>query len=194
MPSHDLPTFQREDGSTRHNRHHGQRSSTELVAITGDEQAEDNNTVSDLLKKELGAYLPHSAEAAQLARQRIRASFTNVLASPILNDVLLIATELVTNSFRHARPPILLSVSIIQDNAQTVLIEVTDAGPSPDGRTPPVLPNEENGRGNHIVAALSDNYGIRQLKSSAITRWAEICSALQNSTSSQQTSMPSRLP
>lgn len=181
MPSHDFTIFQRADGSNRHNRHHGQRSSTELAAIIGDEQVEDDNTVKNILEKELSTYLPHSAEVAQLARQRIRDNFTSVLTPQILNDVLLIATELVTNSFRHARPPISLSVSLIDDNAQTVLVEVTDDGPISDVRIPSILPSEEYGRGNHIVAALSDNYGTRQLTSAAVTRWAELgCSPKPN--------------
>ncbi len=75
-----------------------------------------------------------------------------------LDPVALVATELVTNAFRHGRPPIWMR---LHRNSELLKLEVGDAKPKNDS---PGLPGPsltaESGRGLMLVRALSEDFGI----------------------------------
>jgi PAS domain S-box-containing protein len=72
-------------------------------------------------------------------------------------DVLLAASELVTNAIRHARAPIEMRLRHADD---VVIVEVHDGSTDPPaGRT--AEPSAPNGRGLHLVAAMSSSWGTR---------------------------------
>ncbi len=96
-----------------------------------------------------------------------------------LDDLLLVVSELVTNSVLHAGlregEPITLSV---EGNARRVRVEVVDRGHgfTNDRGRGPTAPSEEPtrglGRGLPIVARLADRWGIKPGSRTKV--WAEL--------------------
>ncbi|KOV64623.1 ATP-binding protein [Streptomyces sp. MMG1121] len=107
----------------------------------------------------------------------VRRSAAEVLAdwsvSPgIVEDALLVVSELVTNAIMHARPPAVLRLSRVPGDG--VRIEVTDAGPVLSaGRALAGTDPDEHGRGETIVHALATRHGIR-VHTGGVTRWADL--------------------
>ncbi len=100
--------------------------------------------------------LPAELLSAALAREIVRAVLTgnDAAATEVVDDVVLVVSELVTNAVRHANGPIVLEV---QRHSDGVEVGVEDASP--------VLPHprsgdEEGGRGLPIVDALASCWGV----------------------------------
>ncbi len=183
MPPLDLPASQRQP-----------QPHLQPVHRLNEAHALHHSAVEENVQNELSISLPHSLEAAKLARQRTRACFQPELSPETLDDALLVVTELVTNSVRYARPPITLTASLAHEEPRVLHIEVTDAGPVHESaQTTSPRPPDENGRGNDIIAALSMKYGTRPSTATAVTRWADISDSCQDLTSSQRKSAPSGL-
>lgn len=102
--------------------------------------------------------LPHSVEAAGLARQLTRQTLaTWGIAPSASDDIQLIVSELVTNALVHAHPPICLSLHRAEG---CVRGEVFDTGP-----LCPLIPRwpddaELSGRGLATIDALADKWGV----------------------------------
>ncbi|MGN6611944.1 MAG: SpoIIE family protein phosphatase [Angustibacter sp.] len=77
--------------------------------------------------------------------------------SEIVHDVVLMASELVTNAMVHGRSPIDL---LLRSNGTQIILEVQDRGAYRPRRVSP-SEDDERGRGLHIVAELSDQWGSR---------------------------------
>jgi anti-sigma regulatory factor (Ser/Thr protein kinase) len=89
-----------------------------------------------------------------------------------LGDVLLVATELVTNAYDHGRGPSQVRMSYTARPCR-VRIEVDDNSPEPPAITPPRATG--GGRGMHIVDKLASGWGVREPPmSGGKTVWAEI--------------------
>jgi anti-sigma regulatory factor (Ser/Thr protein kinase) len=80
----------------------------------------------------------------------------------LIDTLLLVATELVTNAVRHGRAPVILT---LRRTAEELSLRVHDGDPAE-----PVLNPEpsdsadaESGRGLQIVAALADRTGFEQI-------------------------------
>ncbi|MGW7402897.1 ATP-binding protein [Streptomyces sp. NPDC054833] len=120
--------------------------------------------------------LPPVAGAVSAIRRHVRAVLAAWNVSPeIVEDTILVVTELLTNALVHALPPAELRLSWgRRDGLRTLRVEVTDAGPvlaagqSPDGIDP-----DEHGRGKQIVHALSARHGMR-IQCGGVTRWADL--------------------
>jgi anti-sigma regulatory factor (Ser/Thr protein kinase) len=98
--------------------------------------------------------LPTEARAAAVARQELEAVAAD-LPPERRADVRLLATELVTNAFRHGRPPISLT---IDSQPGMLRVEVADAGGGRPRRRPD--PGAEGGWGLLLVEAGSDRWGV----------------------------------
>lgn len=106
---------------------------------------------------------PSSVTAARhLVRDDLR---TRGLPSRVIEDALVVVTELVGNAIRHARPlrgtnrsgVVLLSWDATESQ---VRIDVTDGGGSNEPRVePPSLANT-GGRGLAIVSAVASDWGV----------------------------------
>ena len=120
--------------------------------------------------------LPHSAGAVSALRRRIRQILTDWnLAADTAEDVLLVASELLTNAIVHALPPATLSLSRSGvDGCGAVRVEVTDMGPvAATGRPTSALDPDEHGRGLAIVTALATRCGVH-VHAGGTSRWAEL--------------------
>lgn len=120
--------------------------------------------------------VPPVAGAVPAVRRRVAAVLAEWSVSPeIVEDSLLVVSELATNAIIHARPPAVLRLSWTGgDGDGTLRVEITDAGPTlPPGRSPAGIDPDEHGRGEAIVHALATRHGIRT-HPAGITRWAEL--------------------
>ncbi|AYN42976.1 ATP-binding protein [Streptomyces dangxiongensis] len=123
--------------------------------------------------------LPPVAGAVSAVRRRVAAVLAEWSVCPdVVEDLLLVVSELATNAVIHARPPAELRLSWRWgDTGRTLRVEVTDAGPAlPAGRSLAGIDPDEHGRGEAIVHALATRHGIR-VHSAGITRWAELAAA-----------------
>jgi anti-sigma regulatory factor (Ser/Thr protein kinase) len=123
--------------------------------------------------------LPHTNQAPGLARRCARKALATHLEPELLDEALLVITEMVTNAIQHALPPIVLRVRHTYGHPKAVHIEVTDTGPNPKAtRSAESSSQGENGRGNNIIAALSAENGTR-FCGETTTRWAYLAAAEQ---------------
>jgi serine/threonine-protein kinase RsbW len=104
----------------------------------------------------LDVRIPNGTAAASVARRHI-ASLSDLIPGHLLDDVTLMVSELVTNSFRHGNlaesDPIQLRVRRAGDRLR---VEVADPG----GGTPSVrTPDPTGGWGLHIVRELASDWG-----------------------------------
>ncbi len=75
----------------------------------------------------------------------------------VLDEALLLVSELVTNAVRHGAPPITMHVACDHNTGMTV--RVSDTNPaSPTGGT--ADHEQESGRGVGLVDLLSDDWGV----------------------------------
>ena len=120
--------------------------------------------------------LPHAPGAVSAVRRHIRGVLTDWnLTADLTEDVLLVASELLTNAVIHALPPATLSLSRSEvDRCGAVRVEVTDRGPvAATGLPASALDPDEHGRGLGIVTALSTRCGVH-VHSGGTSRWAEL--------------------
>ncbi|MFI9251842.1 ATP-binding protein [Streptomyces sp. NPDC053069] len=119
--------------------------------------------------------VPPVAGAVSAVRRRVAAVLADWRVFPeLVEDSLLVVSELVTNALLHARPPAVLRLSWIPDDgACTLRVEVTDAGAAfPVGGARADDP-DEHGRGETIIHALATRHGIR-VHPGGVTRWADL--------------------
>ncbi|MET9077146.1 ATP-binding protein [Streptomyces sp. NPDC004232] len=120
--------------------------------------------------------VPPVAGAVTAVRRSTAAVLADWSLPPgVVEDALLVVSELVTNAIIHARPPAVLRVSWSPDDVdRTMSIEVTDAGPDlATGRSLAGVDPDEHGRGETIVHALAARHGIR-VHPGGVTRWADL--------------------
>ena len=104
--------------------------------------------------------LEPGAHAPAEARQELQARLPGILAPSLIDDVLLLTTELVTNSVRHSPAATDGTVDVAVMVAQErIRVEVSDPGSgfSHVPQHPGTL--SEGGRGLFLVEALSDRWG-----------------------------------
>jgi phosphoserine phosphatase RsbU/P len=104
--------------------------------------------------------LPADGTSPALARRHVRASLQGAGLNGLVDDVLLLVTELVTNAVVHAGTPVELELSV---DADGLLVQVGDWSP---GSTPVVraqtdADSREGGRGIFMLDALAEEWGTR---------------------------------
>ena len=104
------------------------------------------------------ATLPFDETAAARAREAVAETLaTWSVDNRVATNVVLIASELVTNAVQHGRPPVTLRLS---RTTSELLLEVIDTA----GHVPRVLrpgPADDHGRGLHLVSTLAEKWGTR---------------------------------
>ena len=100
--------------------------------------------------------LPMSSESPSAARAFARSSGCPEHALEVLDDALLLISELVTNSVLHGGPPIVLAIECDTTGLQ---VRVRDGATDlPVPRT--AGDDDENGRGLSLVDLLTDTWGV----------------------------------
>ncbi len=105
--------------------------------------------------------LPDDPSAPTLARSVVRETLTRWGLPELIDNAELAVSELVTNAYKHALPPVSLRLS---QRACIVRMDVSDMRPATETVELPI-PSEdcdESGRGRGIIAAVSDHSGTEQ--------------------------------
>lgn len=101
--------------------------------------------------------LPQDETSPAAARQFLRRATCSEHAGHVLEDAVLLVSELVTNSVVHGGPPIVVAVDCATTNG--LQVRVRDGSrelPRPrDARS-----TDEGGRGLNLLAMLSDDWGV----------------------------------
>lgn len=123
--------------------------------------------------------VPHGASGVATARRRLRAELREGGApESVIEDAVLILSELLSNSYRHARPldgSHQVRASWRQDVDGAVTISVTDGGGPTRPRPASPSLTARGGRGLTIITSLSRAWGVRETDDSgAVTVWAEL--------------------
>ena len=116
--------------------------------------------------------LPHDTTAPGIARGLITAELG---AWPDPADVVLIASELVTNAVQHGSPPLVLGLSIAPARARVSVMNARGESAT-QPRIVAAGADEPDGRGLVIVAALSTEWGWKPDGDNVIV-WAEVADA-----------------
>lgn len=114
--------------------------------------------------------LPHSLSSASEARRFVAEKVTEWELEPLLDDALLVTSELAANAVTHAHSSCRLRVSL---NPSSLRIDVLDTGsgtpePQPSSNT------AEHGRGLHLVAAVTTAWGLEVVPGQGKLVWAEL--------------------
>ena len=100
--------------------------------------------------------LPINREAPALAREFLRGSTCAEHHSEVLDDAVLMVSELVTNSVLHGGPPVVVGVDC---NGNELQVRVRDGSPAmPAPRS--AQQSDEHGRGLALVAEMSADWGV----------------------------------
>lgn len=100
--------------------------------------------------------LPVSWEAPRLARTFLRGAGCPQHQSGVLDDAVLMTSELVTNSVLHGGSPLVVAVDC---DGRDMSVRVRDGSPElPQLRK--AGPVDESGRGLALVAKMSDAWGV----------------------------------
>lgn len=123
--------------------------------------------------------VPHGPAGVGEARHRMREQLRrNGLSESVVDDAVLILSELLSNACRHGRP---LGHAEIGDGdiraawrvdqAGGLTVEVTDGGgpTRPIPSTPSVTAH--GGRGLNIISSLAQDWGVRDSASGEVTVW-----------------------
>ncbi|MFB7867831.1 ATP-binding protein [Streptomyces sp. NPDC056069] len=129
-----------------------------------------------------GLSLEHGPLAPATARHAVRPVLEAWgLDENRIYNTLLVVSELVTNAITHALPPVVLHLQGSTDRSGLVQIHVTDGGARPEtapGNWAAGRPDDEHGRGDLIVSALTDHTGTdRDDLDGLIDHWADLDTA-----------------
>lgn len=119
-------------------------------------------TPEERCDEELVVELPDHEAGARISRDTVREAFTRWNLSVLVDDAVLAVSELVTNAFKHGRPPVHLR--LCQTDGR-VRIDVSDTRPATASVDWPLAAShdsDESGRGRGIVDAVSDHSGTDQ--------------------------------
>jgi anti-sigma regulatory factor (Ser/Thr protein kinase) len=114
---------------------------------------------------------PAEPGAVRAARHVVRDTLRAWGLFPAFGDVaVLLVSELVTNSLRHASGPI--GLRLVRLDHGGLLVEVSDPLPDPP-RERNTGPDDEGGRGLRLVACSAERWGTRQGRTGK-TVWFEL--------------------
>ncbi|MER6089056.1 ATP-binding protein [Streptomyces bluensis] len=127
--------------------------------------------------------VPHGPAGVGEARHRMRDQLrTGGVAETVIDDAVLILSELLSNACKHGRPlgdEALAGDGDVRaawcvDPSGRLTVEVTDGGgpTSPVPATPSVTAH--GGRGLNIITALADDWGVRNDARGEVTVWVVV--------------------
>jgi anti-sigma regulatory factor (Ser/Thr protein kinase) len=114
--------------------------------------------------------LDMTPSAARRARAFVRMSRCPVHEGTVLDDALLLVTEMVANAVMHGAPP--LSIAVECDK-RTVEVRVRD-GSAVRPKQRRVTAEDEDGRGLLLVSSVADSWGVDALASGGKEVWVRL--------------------
>jgi serine/threonine-protein kinase RsbW len=119
--------------------------------------------------------LPATPASAASVRHQLAADLAgHSISAELVDDVILVATELVSNAIRHATPLGGGQVTVTwQVQGGSVMVRVTDGGADSQPRVRHPSPREVSGRGLALVEALATRWGVEDTPEST-TVWAQL--------------------
>jgi DNA-binding NarL/FixJ family response regulator len=130
-------------------------------------------TVGQTRENEASLVLPHELASVRTARLFVKEKVTEWQLEPILDDALLVASELAANAITHADSACRITLSL---GSSTLRIDVTDTGAGTPEPQPPSA-TEEHGRGLHLISAMATAWGLEVLPGEGKVVWAELARA-----------------
>jgi anti-sigma regulatory factor (Ser/Thr protein kinase) len=115
---------------------------------------------------------PADPGAVRTARAAVRGQLRDWDLESLGDTATLLVSELVTNSLQHAAGPIGVRLLRPENLPRILLVEVSDPLPDPPHEHP-VRPDDESGRGLHLVASASRRWGTRT-DNTGKTVWFEL--------------------
>lgn len=100
--------------------------------------------------------LPPVPESVGVARQRLR-THLSIVPVPCVDDVVLAASELLTNAIRHGQGPVVLRV---WPGSEVLRVEIIDRGPAVTLQPRRRGHEAEGGWGLQIVEAVAARWGV----------------------------------
>jgi DNA-binding NarL/FixJ family response regulator len=126
-------------------------------------------TVGESGGAEASVELPRALTSVAAARRFVEARLKEWKLEQLLDDALMISSELVTNAVTHAESSCRIRLSV---NVARLRIDVLDAGTgTPEPRA--LSDTEEHGRGLHIVDAVTSAWGLEDVPEGKLV-WAEL--------------------
>jgi DNA-binding NarL/FixJ family response regulator len=117
--------------------------------------------------------LPADLSSAREARDFTRSVLDQWHAPDVLDDALLVVSEMVTNAVTHAASSCELRISV---SPEAVRVEVVDRGAGTPDPMPPSA-TRIGGRGLHLIDALTAAWGVEPEDGGGKTVWAELLRA-----------------
>jgi len=119
--------------------------------------------------------LPHATASAGRARECVqRALLARGVARDLVDDSVLIVSEILSNALKHARPLAGGKVQLTWSaGPDSVVLEVTDGGGATRPRVGAAAVTAGAGRGLAVVRRLSRDWGVREAPSGT-TVWAVV--------------------
>jgi len=115
--------------------------------------------------------LPDDLAAAQVARRHVAAELEPLsVDDEVVDDAVLVASELAANAVRHGAPPVTLT---LEQRGDRVRVAVRDSGTGPDPRVPEASETSGSGRGLAMIQQLSVDHGWDR-DEGGLTVWAEL--------------------
>ena len=114
--------------------------------------------------------LPLSLTSVAAARRFVEERMKEWRVEQLLDDALMVSSELVTNAVTHARSSCRIRLSL---NVATLRIDVLDAGAGTPEPQPP-SETEEHGRGLYMVDAVTTAWGLEDVPGQGKLVWAEL--------------------
>ena len=117
--------------------------------------------------------LPHDESAPAVARAQTRSALGTWRLPGLLDPLLLVVSELVTNAVRHGSSPVRM---LLRRTGHGVRVEVHDesAGAAPAGASHLSDLDAESGRGLYLVDAVSSETGVQQIPDDGKVVWATL--------------------
>ena len=100
--------------------------------------------------------LPVSREAPALARSFLRKATCVEHHKEVVEDAVLLVSELVTNSVLHGGPPVVVAVDCAEHSLEVRVRDGSTGMPAPRS----ARRTDENGRGLALVAEMSAEWGV----------------------------------
>ena len=114
--------------------------------------------------------LPQALTSAAEARRFVTKTMTEWDLTPLLDDALLVASELAANAVTHADSPCRIRLSLKDASVRIDVIDMGTGTPEPQ----PASTTLEHGRGLHLIAALTSAWGLEIIPGQGKVVWAEL--------------------